>query len=717
MKPYQEMEFHPDSEKVVQILCDKTQSDNPKFFRIMVAYFFTLAASHMRVSISSLDRGEIPINMYAMNMSPSGTGKGFSTNILEDEIMGLFRERFMTETFPYLAEINLPVIAQKRAARKATDPEEELEKLQKEFERIGPMLFSFDSATTAAVKQLRHKLLLAKAGAVNLQIDEFGSNLLGNADVLSAFLELYDKGKIKQKLTKNTQDNLRNEEVNGSTPTNMLLFGTPSKVLDGAKTEEELTSMLEAGYARRCFFGYCKEIKKTLDLSPEEVFDRMTNNASNSFIQSLSERLYHLADPVNANKSLPISRDNSILLVKYKQDCERRAQSLGNHQEIEKAEISHRYFKAMKLAGTYAFIDNAVEVEEKHIYYAIKLAEESGESFLNFMNRERPYIKLAKYFAEIKHDVTHADLVEDLPFYRGSASAKHEMLQLAIAYGYKNNILIKRTVSDGIEFFKGESLEDANLDECIVSYSNDIVRNYLNEIPAFDKLYKLTQVNGLHWVAHHLRDGYRDEDHAIPGFNLVILDIDDGTPISTAKVLLDKYKFLLYTTKSHTEQENCYRIILPIPYILRLDAKDYKEFMSNIYEWLPFKVDTATGQRARKWLSNAGHYEYHEGELLDVLPFIPKTSKNEERKQQVSSLQSLDNLERWIVSQASNGSRNNILHRYAMVLVDTGKDFGTIQQKIFELNNKLPDKLEESEILSTIMVTVGKAIAQRQGTK
>lgn len=717
MKPYQEMEFHPDSEKVVQILCDKTQSDNPKFFRIMVAYFFTLAASHMRVSISSLDRGEIPINMYAMNMSPSGTGKGFSTNILEDEIMGLFRERFMTETFPCLAEINLPIIAQKRAARKATDPEEELEKLQKEFERIGPMLFSFDSATTAAVKQLRHKLLLAKAGAVNLQIDEFGSNLLGNADVLSAFLELYDKGKIKQKLTKNTQDNLRNEEVNGSTPTNMLLFGTPSKVLDGAKTEEELTSMLETGYARRCFFGYCKEIKKTLDLSPEEVFDRMTNNASNSFIQSLSERLYHLADPVNANKSLPISRDNSILLVKYKQDCERRAQSLGNHQEIEKAEISHRYFKAMKLAGTYAFIDNAVEVEERHIYYAIKLAEESGESFLNFMNRERPYIKLAKYFAEIKHDVTHADLVEDLPFYRGSASAKHEMLQLAIAYGYKNNILIKRTVSDGIEFFKGESLEDANLDECIVSYSNDIVRNYLNEMPAFSQLHKLTQVNGLHWVAHHLRDGYRDEDHAIPGFNLVVLDIDDGTPISTAKVLLDKYKFLLYTTKSHTEQENCYRIILPIPYILRLDAKDYKEFMSNIYEWLPFKVDTATGQRARKWLSNAGHYEYHEGELLDVLPFIPKTSKNEERKQQVSSLQSLDNLERWIVSQASNGSRNNILHRYAMVLVDTGKDFGTIQQKIFELNNKLPDKLEESEILSTIMVTVGKAIAQRQGTK
>ncbi len=37
-----------------------------------------------------------------------------------------------------------------------------------------------------------------------MEIDEIGSNLLGQMDVLTTFLELYDVGKVKQKLIKNT---------------------------------------------------------------------------------------------------------------------------------------------------------------------------------------------------------------------------------------------------------------------------------------------------------------------------------------------------------------------------------------------------------------------------------------------------------------------------------------------------------------------------------
>ena len=83
------------------------------------------------------------------------------------------------------------------------------------------------------MKQLRHKLLLANCGSINLQIDEIGSNLIGSVDVLTLFLELYDQGIVKQKLTKNTAENQRGEELDGKTPTNMLLFGTPAKLLDG----------------------------------------------------------------------------------------------------------------------------------------------------------------------------------------------------------------------------------------------------------------------------------------------------------------------------------------------------------------------------------------------------------------------------------------------------------------------------------------------------
>ena len=713
MKSFDEMDYHPTSEKLVSILCSKTQNSNPLFFRVLVGYYFSLVASTMRCTIATHDRGDIPVNLYALNLSTSGSGKGFSTNIIENSVINQFRSRFLEETFPILAENELPKLALKRANRKSTDPDEEIIRVQKEFDQLGSLVFSFDSGTPAAVKQMRHKLLMVNAGSVNLQIDEIGSNLIGNVEVLNTFLELYDVGRIKQKLIKNTSDNIRNEEIIGATPTNMMLFGTPAKLLNGSKTEEELYSMLETGYARRCFFGYSRGANKAGDLTPEQVYNIMTNQDSNDYLEKLSDRLENLADMININRRLVMSKETTLLLIEYRLKCEQEADSYPEHEEIKKAEISHRYFKALKLAGAYAFIDDSPELTMDHLYNAIKLAEESGQAFNQLLTRDRSYVKLAKYIATVKRDITQADLVEDLPFYRGAASQKAEMLTLATAYGYKNNIIIKKSFSDGIEFLRGETLEETDLGKMTIAYSTDMTTDYRNEYAPFDQLHKLTQANGMHWVAHHLNGGYRNEENCIPGFNLVVVDVDGGVNLSTAKLLLKNYKYLIYTTKRHNDEEHRFRIVFPINYRLEMDAKDYKEFMSNIYNWLPFEVDTATNQRARKWLTNPGFYEYNDGEMLDALPFIPKTSKSEERKSLIDSQQSMDNLERWVINNIGDGNRNNMLLRYGMILLDAGFDFEGVRSKVVALNDKIPDKLEESEIMATVMVTVAKQMSHR----
>jgi tetratricopeptide (TPR) repeat protein len=107
--------------------------------------------------------------------------------------------------------------------------------------------------------------------------------------------------------------------------------------------------------------------------------------------------------------------------------------------------------------------DEAIDFYTKA--YAIKLAEESGTAFNQLLTRDRSYVKLAKYIATVKVDITQADLVEDLPFYRGPASQKAEMLTLATAYGYKNNIIIppqkinelKKALKCSSKGFKGEN--------------------------------------------------------------------------------------------------------------------------------------------------------------------------------------------------------------------------------------------------------------------
>ena len=55
---------------------------------------------------------------------------------------------------------------------------------------------------------------------------------------------------------------------------------------------------------------------------------------------------------------------------------------------------------------------------------------------------------------------------------------KRELLNLAIAYGYKNNMIIKKSYVDNIEFLRGESLKETNTQEMIISYSKELASNY-----------------------------------------------------------------------------------------------------------------------------------------------------------------------------------------------------------------------------------------------
>ena len=703
---------HPVVEDIVDVLCNKTQNIDRGFFRAEVAYFLAKMASCMRATIVTKDRGEIPVNLYVLALATSGFGKGHSVNIVENEFLKGFKTRFMEDTFQVISEQNLWNIANTRAARNGTDQQEEFERAEKEFKQAGAFPFTFDSGTPPAVKQLRHKLLLSSAGSINFQVDEIGSNLLGVSDVLTLFLELFDQGLVKQKLTKNTAENTRTEELDGKTPTNALLFGTPSKLLDGAQTEDQFYSFLETGYARRCLFGFGQHQRAGENMSPEEVFRRLTEQTNVDTVNKWSNHFHNLADPAVFGWKMVVEDEVAIQLLSYKIDCEHMADQLAEHEDIKKAELSHRYFKALKLAGALAFVDQSVEIEMEHLLSAIKLVEESGEAFQMILNREKAYVKLAKYIATVGTEVTHADLHEALPFYKSSNSARNEMMTLATAWGYKKHIIIKKSFVDGIEFFKGETLQETDINEMIISYSNHWAYNYLEERVPFDQLHVLTQQDGMHWSNHHFRNQHRAEENVIAGFNAIVLDVDEGISLDTVQELMKDYKFLLYTTKRHQTEGygDRFRMILPINYTLELDNEEYREFMKSIFAWLPFKTDESYQKREKKSETFAGgQYVYNmDGELFDALPFIPKTSRNEQHKSNFQKLESLDNLERWFAQRIAVGNRNDNMAKYAFALVDSGMSLIDVQNAVHSFNKKLNNPLSENEIDGTIMISVAK---------
>lgn len=701
----------PVIEEIVDVLCNKTQNTDRGFYKVEVAYFLAKMASAMRASIMTKDRGKVPINIYALCLASSGFGKGHSVNIMENDLIKGFKRRFLDETMPSISEDHLTAIAQDRSIRNNTTEEVEMDILNAEYKRLGAYPFTFDSGTTPAVKQLRDKLLLANCGSINLQIDEIGSNLIGSTEVLNVFLELYDQGLVKQKLTKNTQDNIRSDDRDGSTPTNMLLFGTPVKLLDGGQTEDMFYSFLEVGYARRCLFGIGKLDKKALySMDPAQIFARLTDPSNTAIVNKWSQHFFNLADPAKFNWQMTISDQTSINLIQYKSECERLADALPEHEEIKKAELSHRYFKALKLAGALAFIDESPEVTDTHLYQAIKLVEESGDAFGSILTREKAYMKLAKYIANSKSEVTHADLTEALPFYKSGVAARNEMMSLATAWGYKNCIVIKKSLVDGIEFFKGETLQQTNLDKMILSWSNDLAYNYQPEEGPWDQLKVLFQGTGLNWCNHRFKDGHRCNTEVLPGFNMIVVDVDGTTTINTVKELFKSYRYILYTTKRHqTEGKDRFRLVFPINYVLKLSVDEYKEFMNNIFKWLPFETDECANQASKKWSSyDGGQYFQNDGEILDALKFIPGTSRNDQYKKEMAKIEDLGNLERWFATQMSEGNRNNNMFKYGMALVDSGLTFEEVSSQIKKFNKQLSNPLPEEELEKSVLVTIAK---------
>lgn len=708
MKDYSNLPFHPTMEKLVDILCKKTQNEDPVFFRLVVSYFFCKLASMMRTNINTVGTEVVPVNMYAINLAPSGSGKGHSIGIIEEQVIHKFRHEFLEVTFPAVADCNIAKLALARQQKLQSDGDEELVRAQMEFEEMGPLLFSFDSGTSAAVKQMRMKLLMSQAGSMNLEIDEIGSNLLGNSEVLNTYLELFDAGRIKQKLIKNTRENMRQEDIFGSTPTNMLLFGTPTKLLNGSKTEDEFYDFLEVGYARRCFFGYARKRRTNMNMSATDIYNLYNDPQANTYLANLADRLGQLADKTQFNQTLRMTKDVAMEWINYRLACQQKASDMGEHDEIPKAELSHRHFKVAKLAGAYAFIDRSINIKMDHLENAIAMAEMSGNAFQGVMRKDRPYVKVAKYLAHSSRPMTHADLTEDLPFYKGSEAQKRDMINLAIAHGYQNGIFIRREMIDGIEFLSGKAVPETDMSKVILSVSDNITTGYATHRPKFEKLHNVLAKGGYHWVNHSLKDAYRDEAHVIPGFNLICLDVEKSIDIDTAKMLLQDYTYFLHTTKRHTKDEHRFRVVLPISHTLQLSGQDYRDFMNNIFDWLPFEVDRATAQRSRKWLTNQGKYWYNDGLLIDALQFVPKTKKADEQKTILAGQTNFSNLERWFINNTADGNRNNQLIKYGYALMDMGQDLASIQNNVLALNDKLHDPMDKSEVITTVIASLTK---------
>jgi hypothetical protein len=145
-------------------------------------------------------------------------------------------------------------------------------------------------------------------------------------------------------------------------------------------------------------------------------------------------------------------------------------------------------------------------------------------------------------------------------------------------------------------------------------------------------------------------------------------------------------------------------------HVLKLNTADYKSFMNNVINWMPFTSDQGANQRSRKWNCNAkAIVEANDGKLLNVLPFIPHTSFNNSFNEKQKSISDMGALEKWFYEQIEDGNRNNNLFKYAMMLKDNGMAQGEVEEKVELFNSKLELPLSSTELKETIFKSIAKA--------
>ncbi len=683
------------------------KSDIPQNMVVMmISYAMAEVASNLRAQMKFYDGTTKPLNFYGYIFAPSGTGKDLSLNALNRIFIDSFREKmkkgFDKHRIKYWEQRTMTLVDEECEDVEGT--------IKEEMRLVSPFTYRLSSGTEAGVSKVRVTSGYYNIGAVNLVIDELGANYPKLRELLSLMLSSYEDGDTEARM-------LKNESVMAvrGVPSNFLGYSSPALVFDGGLTEKALLDDLSQGQARRSFFAYAEKPEKE-KLTAKEMVARNRKKADDNTdkMKTINDYFSKLAHPKNMYRQLPISEEAEIAVAEYQIKCDRIIEEATQMQEQERLELTNRPYKASRLAGVYAFIGNSTDITAEHIKEAIYVAEMSGISFQKVMNQPPLYERVFNYIKGRKK-TSDVDLAKQ-PWFKGTATQKRELLSLARAYGYENDCLFRVKEVESVEFYSFAEVPKTDVDNITISISKDLAKGYKPKKVPFEVLHEVVGNSAFMYSAGTFKGGHRTKSNYQSKQNLIIIDIDDGMKLETAKMMFSNYKCLIATTKSHQKEKNgitCdrFRIIFITDRTIKLDSDMYSRFMANVYEALGVPADESCKDSSRMYYGAEGEHWYSDGDkLFEISDLIPETTKEKERKTMLNSsgVGSTEGLERFLLEEAVKGNRNHTILRYALTFVGSGRSIEEAKEKVLLFNEKLPDSLPEKEIRQTVFKTMEK---------
>jgi hypothetical protein len=689
-------------EKVVNVLSSKGRFRTKREL-IENAFWFSFSSYIGLIQPKVVYKNKkLDINYFGISIAPSGVGKSF---IYEEA-----KKLLEIENKKYIDVIRFGL------PKEVANDEITIDNDKVKIESFVP---NFENTIEGTKEGLYLRALaLSKSlyGSLNLIHEEI-MDVIKESNI-NVMKELYD-GKFIGKIIKSSI----NENLYGLT-SNMLVFGSSTSLKRDPSIYTYFIKAVGSGIYRRSFIYYQEptDIEVNNNKSNEKIDFEYLREYIRKWLKGINEYgLYpeiKISDEANEYIEL-INYELIDFANQYKED-ERFSAEAGSLDKL------------IKLSGLSAILNDREEIKYEDIFYAYDMYKRFRESNKELFNVEPQHKRIYKVIKKLKK-ATKTEILESDIFNRSSFN---EDLLLVEELAYRNN---ERLIVKGsrIKTYSIEPMQESNLNKVIVSYpkvdKREKTTEYISvEIPFFGSSQSLESLVVSDKVSNfclvHFKDGKRKSINTIENQNCIGIDVDYGISLNEVLDLLRDYTYIIYTTKSHQKEKDGlvndrFRILLPTKTYFNVDNERHKELISNVCEALGVgSYDVSTRNQDRLWFTNPNGEVYkNQGELFDVIPYLPDTNKRESIERQLVKFNEGDYNEdevskriggmvKWFLNSTYKGNRNINLFRLGSFILDLTNDLERSVEEVYKANSMLEEPISEKELRDTIIKSLKRRV-------
>lgn len=675
-------------------------------------------SSHLRKPIRLHDGTIVPTNAIVFALAGSGLSKDKSLNAVRKSLSAAYsqiedqRKEYARENAESAARIAGDDAANWASYYKAPKP------LQTGLGTVEGLIHHFADISENPT------------GSGSIMTSEIGSELQNNSamvDIIKVISIAYDLGNIPPKIVKSHEN--QTNAISGL-PVNALFFGSHEALLYDNQIKSKFRLVFNTQLARRSIFSFTPEEPEKVHIgSIDELYALREQERLRAVKaqENLNDLTSDLVENTN-NTPLNISANAMKLFDVYLEYNALLSDEMSSKFPISKLSRRHKQWLALKLAGTYAILDNADHISEKYYSYAINTIELLADDLSNFEYElvKEPYellSDLCQLNAEDGEFSLSLHELRKLSYITGNGSSKgrlDELCNLAGSYdpngsyfSSESGILYKKLIKTDIvgvtyKIFN-TTLQNKELKDFMNRNSTDGYEFFETD---FEDIENLLVENAI-YSSFQFKDGVRTKENLIGGTKFIILDVDKSLLTDKeAHILLSEYNHYIVRT-SDNNNEFKFRVIIETDSIVDIEERLWKPFIQEVADELGLHVDLLPKSQIFLSFANREMHKNLEGKRLDAKMLIeramvrvkdsPKPPNTLPAKEKQAKLDDPRNTFAFAF-ECEQGERSNKIYRALRYAIDLGADKTYVENLAYEINNYLSNPMDKARLDRTLLL-------------